>query len=184
ANPIPPMAHPEENTDKNTFYYLPPMFHKKSDTLSSTRQVLLPPQSSVYSVMGSTPLLLPKSSIEPLSANKRSKELEHPASKKIKLSSTPSLSSPVTMHPRFNAPLPSLTAATPANSIPMRYKPGLVPCPSLLRPHCLARERLCKWLPAGGKACNHTSLSPETQNINVSDEQLDHILEVIGSSWA
>ncbi|KAG2098272.1 uncharacterized protein F5147DRAFT_583189, partial [Suillus discolor] len=48
-------------------------------------------------------------------------------------------------------------------------------------PHCLARERLSKWTPSGNNA--RLSLS-NTSDVPVSEEQLDCILEVMGSSWA
>jgi hypothetical protein len=53
-----------------------------------------------------------------------------------------------------------------------------------LRPHCLARERLQKWRPIGGSARALASSSNDADKVNISDEQLDWILEVIGSSWA
>lgn len=67
---------------------------------------------------------------------------------------------------------------------PQRYKPGLTPLPSPLRPHCLARERLRRWLPSGGNTRFQSHDSPNTPDIIISDDQLNRILEVMGSSWA
>jgi hypothetical protein len=55
--------------------------------------------------------------------------------------------------------------------------------PSPLRPHCLARDRLRLWLPPG-ESLRQTISAGKDSEILVSDEQLDRILEVIGSSWA
>ncbi|KAG2124421.1 hypothetical protein DEU56DRAFT_744548, partial [Suillus clintonianus] len=53
--------------------------------------------------------------------------------------------------------------------------------PSPLRPHCLARERLHKWTPAGANTRLPTNSHTEA---HISEEQLDRILQVMGSSWA
>ncbi|KIK10923.1 hypothetical protein PISMIDRAFT_654288 [Pisolithus microcarpus 441] len=45
---------------------------------------------------------------------------------------------------RFDAPLPSYCSQA-SYAPPWPYRPGLTPCPSSLRPHCLARERLRLW---------------------------------------
>ncbi|KAG1809892.1 uncharacterized protein HD556DRAFT_1199166, partial [Suillus plorans] len=174
----------EESTDQYTFYSLPHIFLTRSDTSSSTCRVLSHPQSSAYSMMGGTPLPQPKSSTKPSFNNKCSKEPEPCVSKKTKLSSTPSHSDPTAMHHCFSAPLTSNPSPSLTNSSPMRYRPGLVPLPSTLRPHCLARERLRKWLLAGGNTHISSASTPKTQDISKSNEQLDHILEVIGLSWA
>ncbi|KAF7776627.1 hypothetical protein Agabi119p4_5020 [Agaricus bisporus var. burnettii] len=52
-------------------------------------------------------------------------------------------------NPKFNAPL-NLPSSSNAPS-PAPYKSGLMPLPSILRPHVLAKERLIKWLPASGE---------------------------------
>ncbi|KAG2111120.1 hypothetical protein DEU56DRAFT_749658 [Suillus clintonianus] len=133
---------------------------------------------------GSTPLLPLNSSTAPSSDSKRSSELELPAPKRIKSSSTPYPINPIAPRTRFSIPLVSTSPSTPKVSSPQRYKPGLVPLPSSLRPHCLARERLRKWLPAGDSTRRPSSTEPSIPHISVSDDQLNRILEVIGSSWA
>jgi hypothetical protein len=142
------------------------------------------PPSLDYSVTGTTPLLPLKSSIAPSFDNKRLREQEPPEPKRIRLSPTPYPSNAITHHTRFNAPLHSLSPSSPNTIPPQRYKPGLTPLPSPLRPHCLARERLRKWLPAGGSSRLQSHGTPSHPDINVSEEQLDRILEVMGSSWA
>lgn len=82
---------------------------------------------------------------------------------------------------RFDAPLPSSTSqVTPTP--PQPYRPGLTPCPSPLRPHCLAKERLRLWIPS----YNHLRVAHNTlgDEIQTTEEQLNRILEVMGASWA
>jgi hypothetical protein len=184
ANPTQLTNHPEEYTEKNTFYSLPPIFLMKSDTLSSMQQILSPPQSSAYSVTDSTLLLQPKSSIEPSSDSKPLKGLEQPELKKTKSSLTLCQNDLLVQHHRFSALLPPPSGLNTTKSSPACYKPGLVPLPSSLRPHCLAHERLCKWLPAKGNTHTLPLSSSEIQSPTITDQQLDCILEVIGSSWA
>jgi len=183
ANPTQLTNHPEEYMEKNTFYSLPPIFLMKSDTSSLMQWILSPPQSSAYSITGSIPLLQPKSSIEPSSDSKPLKGLEQPELKKTKSSLTPCQNDLSVQHHRFSTPLPPPSGLNTTKSSPAHYKPGLVPLPSSLRPHCLARERLCKWLPAKGNTHVLPMSSSEIQSPTITDQQLDHILEVIGSSW-
>ena len=88
-------------------------------------------------------------------------------------------------HPRFEAPLSNNNPTPP--SMPQNYRPTLTPTPSSLRPHCLARDRLRLWLPPGENARKRTSTNSNnhsTNEITISDAQLNRILEVMGSSWA
>ena len=76
--------------------------------------------------------------------------------------------------PRFYQPL-SISRATHA----IQHKPyhaGLVLLPSTLWPHCLARDRLWLWCPA-------RSRSGVIGEIEVSETDLERILEVINVSW-
>lgn len=74
--------------------------------------------------------------------------------------------------PRFNAQLP----ATPSSKVkPRPYQPGLTPSPSILRPHCLSRDRLRLWRPSSSRS---------GEPITLADTDLDRILEVINVSWA
>ncbi|KAG2746292.1 hypothetical protein P692DRAFT_20739532 [Suillus brevipes Sb2] len=82
---------------------------------------------------------------------------------------------------RFCAPLPSSQQTSTNGPSPQQYRPGLTPLPSPLRPHCLARERLRKWLLAG---VSTRLASLEASDTAISDSQLDRILKVMGSSWA
>ncbi|KAG2060458.1 hypothetical protein BDR06DRAFT_1053624 [Suillus hirtellus] len=83
---------------------------------------------------------------------------------------------------RFAASLP--TTNTLSTSSPSRYKPNLTPNPSTLRPHCLARDRLRLWVPAGRSTRQNSVYSSDVPNHEISDAQLERILEVIGSAWA
>ncbi|KIJ06928.1 hypothetical protein PAXINDRAFT_91249 [Paxillus involutus ATCC 200175] len=63
---------------------------------------------------------------------------------------------------------------------PKPYKPDLTPIPSPLRPHCLAKHRLVRWLP--------NIAPPRVTSVN-ADRTLDNneaqrVLDVIGASWA
>lgn len=85
---------------------------------------------------------------------------------------------------RFGAPLANGSAQSA--STPKNYKTDLMPQPSHLRPHCLAKDRLRLWLPAGtSPRQQQLAATPGgAQNIEVTDAQLDRILDVIESSWA
>ncbi|KAG1848705.1 hypothetical protein DFJ58DRAFT_625469, partial [Suillus subalutaceus] len=62
----------------------------------------------------------------------------------------------------------------------------LTPRPSTLHPHCLARDQLRLWVPAGSSTKQSLSVMTLDQSPNhkISDSQLECILDVIGSSWA
>ncbi|KAG2050947.1 hypothetical protein BDR06DRAFT_1063711 [Suillus hirtellus] len=77
--------------------------------------------------------------------------------------------------------LPS--SVSQSSSSPQCYKPNLTPMPSPLHPHCLARDRMRLWLPPGESLCQTIS-SGNKNSINISDSQLDRILDVLGLSWA
>lgn len=102
----------------------------------------------------------------------------------MKTISSTKLCTDTTSEPRrhFDAPLPTSIPQT-SLAFPRPYRPGLTPCPSPLRPHCLARERLKLWTPSH----NHSRVAPSTRDNEshvISEDQLNHILEVLGASWA
>ncbi|KAG1863254.1 hypothetical protein DFJ58DRAFT_725154 [Suillus subalutaceus] len=68
---------------------------------------------------------------------------------------------------------------------PKSYKPGLTPRPSSLCPHCLARDRLRLWSPSGTnpRLLQLAAASDSQQRAEITDAQLDHILDVMRSSW-
>ncbi|KAF8836642.1 hypothetical protein BDN67DRAFT_983785 [Paxillus ammoniavirescens] len=83
---------------------------------------------------------------------------------------------------RFNSPLPSSTPSTSKTTTehkPRPYPPNLLPLPSPYRPHCLAKDRLCLWIPASPSVRAAYLSSP---NI-ILETALNRILEVIGASW-
>lgn len=82
---------------------------------------------------------------------------------------------------RFGVPLSEHPVLTPT---PQNYRPSLTPHPSHLRPHCLARERLRLWTPAGNSTRQLAATAETPNSHEVSDEQLDRILDVMGSAWA
>jgi hypothetical protein len=65
-------------------------------------------------------------------------------------------------------------------SKPQPYRPDLTPHPSQLRPHCAARDRLRLWQPMG----RQSDSSQNPQPIELSEADLDRILEVMNVSWA
>jgi hypothetical protein len=69
------------------------------------------------------------------------------------------------------------------SSTPLNYRPHLTPLPSQLRPHCLARDRLRLWIPAGDKS-RQSARAPDAPNHDITYAQLECILDVIDSSWA
>lgn len=78
-------------------------------------------------------------------------------------------------------PTPSSSSAAPKT-----YRPELTPHPSSLHPHCLARDRLRLWIPLGMNP-RHVELAAVLkgkQEAEITDAQVSHILNVIGSSWA
>ncbi|KAF8833915.1 hypothetical protein BDN67DRAFT_1017058 [Paxillus ammoniavirescens] len=113
-------------------------------SLSSTFPTPLPPPKSKPSETDSTQLPLPNS----LTALDVSKNLLS-TSQQISENSTKScrIHSPTSSQPKskFNFPI---TISQILDSKPRPYKPDLTPLPSILRPHCLARQRLLMWLPA------------------------------------
>ncbi|KIN93437.1 hypothetical protein M404DRAFT_171255, partial [Pisolithus tinctorius Marx 270] len=75
---------------------------------------------------------------------------------------------------KFNAPLNHKDS--PQISFPRPYHPHLTPAPSVLRLHCLAKDRLLSWRPA--------SLTPETaDSVPLAPETIQRITNVIGASW-
>ncbi|KAG2349432.1 hypothetical protein BDR05DRAFT_1020014 [Suillus weaverae] len=83
---------------------------------------------------------------------------------------------------RFGAPLPHTTE--PSSSNPQIYRVNLTPKPSILRPHCLARDRLRLWRPARSSTRQTVTIENQSPSHEVSDAQLERILNVIGLSWA
>jgi hypothetical protein len=80
----------------------------------------------------------------------------------------------MTSNSKFGAPLPDLQAH---NAHPRAYRPHLTPQVSVLRPHCVAQDRLRLWQPIQSRKDN-TNISI------VSEVDLERILTVINVSWA
>ena len=77
--------------------------------------------------------------------------------------------------PRFDQPLPLDKSTCAISHKP--YCAGLVPLPSTLWPHCLAWDRLQLWCPVSSQPSN-------IGEIEVSETDLERILDVINVSWA
>lgn len=78
---------------------------------------------------------------------------------------------------RFAAPLPPISRR---GARPKPYHPELTPRRSILRPHCLAADRLRLWL----AFCAHPSLPPSADGFALSLAELERILDVLSFSWA
>lgn len=117
----------------------------------------------------------------PLFANKQLREQLPNNSRKTPLSTMPSAMNDTQSAPQFGA---SLSRTNISAIAPQAYHPNLTPNPSPLHPHCLARDRLHLWPPEGESTRQATNAHIGIPNHVVSDEQLDRILEVIGSLWA
>jgi hypothetical protein len=93
------------------------------------------------------------------------------------------------LEPRFNSPLSdTISSITTLSSCstPHPYNPSLNPKPSLLRPHCFAKDRLHMWTPS--LPSTRSPPAPSTQSNlddtpNILDNQLNRILDVISASW-
>ncbi|KAF8836271.1 hypothetical protein BDN67DRAFT_984055 [Paxillus ammoniavirescens] len=154
-------------------------------TLESFSSMPLPPyqlgNSESYKKVNTQPQPPEPSTNYALGSKKPSVPEQRPSSR---MSSSSASSRTIDSVPsRFNSPLPSSTPSaskTTTEHKPRPYPPNLCPLPSPYRPHCLAKVRLRLWVPASPSArAAHLSSS----NI-ISETTLNHILEVIGASWA
>ncbi|KAG2738674.1 hypothetical protein P692DRAFT_201873794 [Suillus brevipes Sb2] len=125
---------------------------------SSTPQNRFPPQKSASCATGVTPLQLPKSSTENSSDSRQSSELELADQKKRKSSADLSLTTNK-KSTRFGAPIPNTTESSSSN--PQVYKINLTPKPSIT-----------------------VTVEDQSPSHEVSDAQLERILDVIGLAWA
>ena len=76
---------------------------------------------------------------------------------------------------KFNQPLP--TGRVDDGSNCKSYQMNLVPLPSIFRPHCLAQDWLKLWHPSSPR-------SNRISNVEISESDLERILDVINVSWA
>jgi hypothetical protein len=107
----------------------------------------------------------------------------------MKMTSSTSPSHKLLLEPRFNSPLSdTISSITTLSSCstPHPYNPSLNPKPSLLRPHCFAKDCLHMWTPS--LPSTRSPPAPSTQSNlddtpNILDNQLNRILDVISASW-
>lgn len=71
-------------------------------------------------------------------------------------------------------PIPQTQSPQPKPPVP--YRQNLTPIPSLLRPHCLARDRLRKWIPA----CNQTA---ESGISGIDEPEQERIKDTMIHAW-
>ena len=93
------------------------------------------------------------------------------------------------LEPRFNLPLsepmPSV-AISSSHPTPHPYNLNLNPKPSPLRPHCFTKDSLRMWIPSRPSSCSTPAPSSQPNPVDIpsiSDDQLNHILDVISASW-
>jgi hypothetical protein len=139
------------------------------------------PQRYDSCITGVTPLQQPNSSTNNSSSNRQMNEPKLVGTKRS-FSSVEHSARSERKSTHYNAPLPNSDRNTA--SIPQCYKPDLTPQPSVLRPHCLARDHLRLWTPAGISTRQAVITAEWRANHEISDTQLECILDVIGSSWA
>ncbi|KAG2116061.1 uncharacterized protein F5147DRAFT_769451 [Suillus discolor] len=143
---------------------------------------LYPPLNYGYCRTGNTPFPQLSSSIEHSSSKEQQNNKRSLEQKKKGTSVQRSEMNDSQSRSQFGAPLAQSQPVQIAT--PSIYKQSLTPRPSVLHPHCLARDRLRLWVPAGESTRQLASTLEKSQNHEVSDEQLDRILDVIGSVWA
>ena len=71
-------------------------------------------------------------------------------------------------------PIPQTQSPQPKPPVP--YRQNLTPIPSLLRPHCLARDCLRKWIPA----CNQTA---ESGISGIDEPEQERIKDTMIHAW-
>ncbi|KAG2113858.1 uncharacterized protein F5147DRAFT_680112 [Suillus discolor] len=182
ALPTQQMNHPEEYTDQQAFFFPQSAFQQSLVPSSSTLQNHCLPQNSASCAMAITSLQQLKLSTASCLDSKQLSEQEKAVPKK-KVSSAVRSTTMKHKNSRFGAPLPNVTDTSPS-PIPQNYRLNLTPKPSTLRPHCLARDRLRLWLPAGDSTRQEIAVTSQSPRHEISEAQLERILDVIGSSWA
>lgn len=183
ANPTQLTTHPEAYSDPSTFFSLPLIFLSSLTPSSLIPPSHSPPLSYGYCETGNTPFPRLISSIAPYSDNKPLSGTKCQEQKKNSLSLTLSkkMQSDYRSHTHFGTPLYEDPVLTPTLQ---NYRSSLTPHPSHLRPHCLACEHLRLWTPAGNSTRQLAATTEDPNAHNVSDEQLNHILEIMVSAWA
>jgi hypothetical protein len=92
------------------------------------------------------------------------------------------LSSPPSVNTSLDRVLtPYLACLSPCRET-WAYHPSLTPMLSPLRPHCLAKDWLCLWLPSSSSSQGRDSGNRQ-DTPSISKEQLHRILDVIDASW-
>ncbi|KAJ8589431.1 hypothetical protein M405DRAFT_933490 [Rhizopogon salebrosus TDB-379] len=174
-------THPEVSMGPTTFFFSPSIFLTPSKNSLLTPLSHSPPPNYTTCTMGITLLLQPSSSTEYSPENKLQHGPSQHKPQKTKSLHTPSVRTDSTAVNRFDVQL--LNPNSVISSTLLNYRPRLTPLPSQLRPHCLARDRLRLWIPAGDKS-RQSARAPNAPNHDITDAQLERISDVIDSSWA
>ena len=80
---------------------------------------------------------------------------------------------PTQPHSRFDSVFPSQDSSI---RLPHKYLTNLTPAPSVLRPHCSARDRLRLWKPTFQR-------SADAPDLEITEADLDRLISVINTSW-
>jgi hypothetical protein len=138
VNPTLQMVHPEESAAAwNSFSH---SYQSTPTLLDSSLIRSLSPPTLPYTIPIAQFKILPASSRTILSTIPEASIQTTASSPTI---STPSALDSGKINPHFNTSLP----VHPHSTKPQPYKLGLLPLPSPLHPHCIARERLRQWFP-------------------------------------
>ncbi|OBZ73015.1 hypothetical protein A0H81_06637 [Grifola frondosa] len=167
-------ANPADGPSRGVYPQLPYSFRPsqfllKSVSSSSTSTPHSPPRSSAYGKRAYTPYRRPSPHETKSTSAKRSTA----SNATIGTTSSSKKMSSGGTRIRFNAPL--VRGTTQNENRPKPYTAGLIPTPSILRPHCLARDRLRLWKPAQNRDAAGSSLS---------EADLQRIFDVLTSAWA
>ena len=161
---IPPEADTQPLPDSSRQLFS----HANSNLTSSTGMPLSRMQS------GTVASLLLSLSLPGISENGPPSMRSSIVSAKI---SSPTVVSGGMTTPRFSQPL---VIPKTASGRPRRYAPGLTPLPSVMRPHCLARDRLKRCFPE--KSRRPVGLNGEP--LPFSEEDLQRVLTALSFAWA
>ena len=162
-------------------YFHPFCFLSTSFIFSQIPMTSSQQRSSENSEKVTTQQALPKSlHIYKHNKKQQSKPVQRPNLRMSLLSMSSKMISTDNSPGCFNAPLPSPADISSVAPKPHPYQPHLCPLPLPYHPHCLAKDRLHLWSPESSTK-QPVSGDPPTA---ISEKALDHILKVMGASWA
>jgi hypothetical protein len=172
AKQIQPMNPHVAFTPQHPCYYQPSTSLRISGNLSSTMIANLFPVSAI-SRLAETPLN-PSQNPNEISTTMTQKSNSIPSTTLNRSRPSNPSNRPRPHESRIQNPPPILQTVSTAR--PSAYSPRLTPNPSVLRPHCLARDRLHLWKPF----ISHISRC----HANLSEEDINCIFNVMSNAWS